>query len=83
MDNDILKAAVLGYESQLNSINQKLAELRAQLAGKPVTRFTKARKPLAKRATGRKPMSAAGRKRIADAQKARWRAFHRKQKAAA
>jgi hypothetical protein len=81
IDNDIIGAAILGYETQLRSIEQKLAELRAQLRGKPVVKITRT---AARKSGGSKKhaMSAAGRKRIAAAQRKRWAAF-KKQKAVA
>ena len=80
IDTSFLEAALIGYEAERQKIQQKIAEIQARLDGSsrrtggPVARVPRTR--------GRRPMSAAARKRIADAQKKRWAAFHKKQKAA-
>ena len=64
---EIIAAAIDGYEFQKTRIDTKIAELRAMLSGgpaPPVTLEPKKRK--------RRKMSAAGRARIAEAQRKRW-----------
>jgi len=79
-DTQLLQMALVGYEAERQKITQKIAELQAQLNGRsrrsgtpatatPVTRF-------------RRQMSPAARRRIATAQKKRWAAYRKKQKAA-
>ena len=74
----IIEAAIVGFEKQKQQIDETIAELRSQLDGNSVTRGRKTSVPSAPSKTSRK-MSASARKRIADAQKARWAAFHAKQ----
>jgi hypothetical protein len=64
-DNDILEAALIGYEHQRKEIETKIEQIRAHLGGH-VT-------PNGKTAPGRKrTFSAATRKRMAAAQQKRW-----------
>ena len=63
---EIIDAAIEGFESQKNRIDQQIAELRAMRNGTP------AAAPATKR-RGR-TMSAEGRARIAEAQRRRWAA---------
>ena len=81
IDIATLQAALVGYQAELARIDGKIAELRQQLGGRrasvPAGRLDGTR-PLRKRT-----MSAAGRKRIAEAQRKRWKAFHRAQEPAA
>jgi len=68
-DSSTLQAALVGYQHQLTTIVQKIAEIRRGLGGRATS--------LA--ATGVSPkrvLSAAARKRIAAAQRARWAKFH-------
>ena len=75
-DPDILMMALRGYEQEIEKIQQKISEIRAQLRG----RRGPAAAPAAS-AEGTRPrrrqLSAAARKRIALTQKKRW-AEHRK-----
>jgi hypothetical protein len=61
----ILLAAIEGFEQQKLRIDAQIAELRAMLSGQPVVT---PEAPTAKR----RPMSAAARKRMSEAQKKRW-----------
>ena len=63
----ILLAAIEGFEQQKVHIDAQIAELRAMLPGQPAVT---PEAPIAKR----RPMSAAARKRIGDAQRKRWAA---------
>lgn len=70
LTNEIITAAIDGYESQKARIDAKIAELQAMLPGSSVT-SDGAGAPARSR---RRRMSAAGRARIAAAQKKRWAA---------
>ena len=76
-DSEFLAAALIGYQQQRAEIDGKIAELRQQLgerwASVP-TGSADGTRPARKRT-----MSAAGRKRIAEAQRKRWKAFHKAQ----
>jgi hypothetical protein len=63
----ILLAAIEGFEQQKVRIDAQIAELRAMLPGQPVGTPDA---PIAKR----RPMSAAARKRMSEAQRKRWAA---------
>jgi len=69
LTNEIINAAIEGFESQTARLDQQIAELRAMLPGgttEPATPEPAKRK--------RRKMSAAGRKAIAEAQRKRWAA---------
>jgi hypothetical protein len=69
LDNEILAAAIEGFEAQKRHIDTQIAEIRQKLGGGSA-------EPAAAPEPGRKrrKMSAAGRKRIAEAQRKRWAA---------
>jgi hypothetical protein len=69
IDNEILAAAIEGFEAQKKHIDTQIAEIRQKLGGGSA-------EPAATPEPGRKrrKMSAAGRKRIAEAQRKRWAA---------
>lgn len=64
-DTALLRAALAGYESQLADIDERIAAIKGQLGGRSSVRVPSKR--------GR--MSAAARRRIADAQRKRWREY--------
>jgi hypothetical protein len=66
LDNDTLAAAIDGFEAQKKRIDERIAEIRERLTGGRA-------EPAAKPEAGRK-VSAAGRKRMAEAQRKRWAA---------
>jgi len=66
---EIITAAIEGFESQKARIDSQIAELRAMLNGRQPTAAA------APQTTKRSTMSAAGRKRIAEAQRKRWAAI--------
>jgi len=69
LSNDVIIAAIEGFEAQKKRIDAQIAELRQLKAGgssEPI--------PTTKPARKRRKMSAAGRKRIAEAQRKRWAA---------
>ena len=68
LTNEIIAAAVEGYEAQKIRIDGKIAELRAMLAGGSPEGAATPEVP----ATKRKKFSAAARRKMALAQKARW-----------
>ena len=67
LTQEILAAALIGFEEQKRHINAKIAELRAMLSGGG----TEATAP-AERIPRKRKVSAAARRRMALAQKARW-----------
>jgi len=69
LDNDILAAAIEGFEDRKKQIDAQIAEIRQLLTG---GRAEPAAKPEAGRK--RRKVSAAGRKRMAEAQRKRWAA---------
>jgi hypothetical protein len=66
LTDEIIDAAILGFEEQRRRLDAQLAELRAMRAGES--------RPAASSSPRRK-MSAAGRKAIAEAQRQRWAAL--------
>ena len=74
-DPELLVAALAGYEQQRSEIEGKIAELRWRLGGRLASvPAGSADRTLPARKRG---MSAAGRRRIAAAQRKRWAAFHK------
>jgi hypothetical protein len=67
LTNEIINAAILGFEEQKNRIDTQIAGLRAMLPG---GQAEPASESAAKRP--RRKMSAAGRKAVAEAQRKRW-----------
>jgi len=78
-DQALLEAALVGYQSQINQIQEAMAEIRQQLAGGKAASATPAAS--AKQAKPRRTLSAAARKRIAAAQKKRWAEYKKRQAA--
>jgi hypothetical protein len=82
-DNTLLEMAIVGYQSEVEKLSAKIADIKAQL-GQPGPGRPKAAPPTA---TGtdqvapqkRRTISKAGRARIAAAQKARWAAQKKQQ----
>ena len=75
---DFIAAAIAGYEFQKDQIESKIAELQAILSGgRRIVAGGKLETPKRKRS-----LSAAARKRIADAQKKRWAAYRKRSKQA-
>ncbi len=79
VDRTILEAALEGLQHRLEAINEKMTEVRGLLSGRaakaPAVAESAAEKPARKRR-----MSAAARKRIAEAQRRRWQQFRASQK---
>ena len=70
LTNEIITAAILGFESQKTKIDAQIAELRAMLPGGS-TQTAATPEPTKRK---RRKMSAAGRKAISEATKKRWAA---------
>ena len=68
LTNEIIVAAIEGYESQKTRIDVQIAELKALLSGGPIETAATPEAPTRKR----KKFSAASRRKMAAAQKARW-----------
>jgi len=66
LNNAIIEAAIVGFESEKAKIDRQIAELRAMLSGAPAAIAPQAV------STKRKKFSAASRRKMALAQKARW-----------
>jgi len=69
--NEIITAAIQGFEEQKRRIDSQLVELKAMLSGKPADA---AASPGSNGRRKRRTMSAAGRRAIAEAQRKRWAA---------
>jgi hypothetical protein len=74
LTNEIIIAAITGFESQKTKIAAQIAELKAMLPGGSTQIAATLEPTTAKRK--RRKMSAAGRKAISEATKERWAAFH-------
>jgi hypothetical protein len=70
LTNELVIAAIKGFEEQKRGIDAQIAELRAFLSGEPAER---ALTPAPEKPARRK-VSAAGRKAMAEAQRKRWAA---------
>ena len=68
LTQEIVVAAILGFETQKRHIDSQISELRAMLDGAPGSPAATAETPKRKR----RKMSVAARKRIAAAQRKRW-----------
>src|ERR1039458_1947025 len=68
LTNEIINAAILGFEQQKTHLDAKISELRAMLPGGSTQAATTPEVPTRKR----KKFSAASRRKMAMAQKARW-----------
>ena len=80
LDASTLRAALIGYNAELEKINAHISAIRKQLGGRVTL------SAVSVDGHGAKPkriLSADAIKHIVDAQKKRWAAFHKGQKAAA
>ena len=68
LTNEIIDAAIEGFEQQKRRIDEQISELRLVRSGSPAQSASAAAKQ------PRRKMSAAGRKAIAEAQRKRWAA---------
>ena len=76
-DRALLEAALEGLELQKQRIEEQIREVRARLGGNRRNAAGEA-SPKKGRRGGRRTLSAEARRRIAEAQRKRWAAFHRK-----
>ena len=70
-DTELLRAALVGYQHQASVLTNRIEEIKQQLGSQ-----TSDRAPKPGTDTTKRQVSAAGRRRMADAQKRRWAAFH-------
>ena len=80
-DHAMLNMALVGYEIEKNRIEEAIQNIRAQLGRKgpaPSKSIAKKTAPAPAKATGKRVLSEAARRRIIAGQKRRW-AAHRKQ----
>ncbi len=77
LDKEVLEAALLGLEQKRNDLEQKIAQLRRMLSGRP----QRARRSAAARAPKR-VLSAAGKARIAAAARKRWAEYRKNKRSA-
>jgi hypothetical protein len=87
VDSTILEMAIVGYQSQLESVSAKIADIKAQLGqrgpGRPKATVAAVTGTDHAGAQKRRTISKAGRARIAAAQRARWAAQKQQQSKAA
>jgi hypothetical protein len=82
IENSVLEMALVGYQAELNKIEEKMADIRRQLGGRVSHNATPIRADEANPKRKRN-LSAAARRRIGAAQRKRWQAFHAQQNGAA
>jgi hypothetical protein len=68
LNNELLTAALIGFEKQKADLSARIAELKQMLGGRAQEPAVKAAAPARKR----RRLSAAGRKAISEAAKRRW-----------
>src|SRR5690348_18114583 len=73
-DPELLAAALVGYEQQRSEIVERIGEIQRQLGGRAPAATPNDAAPGRKRT-----MSPSARKRIAEAKRKRWAAFHKAQ----
>ena len=80
VDTSLLEAALFGYQARLKEIDETMADIRGRLGirrdGRRLSAPSTSPAPAPRK---RRRLSAAARKRIAAAQRARWAAYHKKQ----
>ena len=76
-DHEILQAALIGYQVEIDRIDKLMADIRAQIGGRVPEASDSAFSPPEAEHRPRRKMSAAARKRIAAAQKKRWAEYHK------
>jgi hypothetical protein len=74
-DQSLLNYALIGYQSELEKIDERIAEIRSQLGGREMPTVATRRLPTA---GTKRHMSASGKARIIAAQRKRWREARRK-----
>jgi hypothetical protein len=82
-DNTLLEMAIVGYQSEIEKISAKIADIKERLgqpgAGRPKATVATATVTDQAASVKRRTISKAGRARIAAAQKARWAAKKKQQ----
>jgi hypothetical protein len=73
----ILEAALMGLQHQHHTVTEKIRDIRRQLGIRATAPISGDGHAPAKKVRGRKPMSAALRKKIGEATRRRWAAFRR------
>lgn len=77
IDNEILAAAIEGFEAQKKRLDLRIAEIRQKLTGVHTGAAEEGSPEAPAGGRKRRKMSPAARKRIADAQKKRWAAVRK------
>jgi len=77
MNQDIIEAAIIGYQSKISDLQQRIAELRSMLNGTQNARRDTTSSPVEggaseKRGGGKRRMSAAAKRKLSLAAKKRW-----------
>ena len=70
LSRSVIEAAITGFEQQKIQIDSQISELQAMVTGGPAESAATSKTPTGRR----RKMSAAARRRIGDAQRARWAA---------
>jgi hypothetical protein len=76
-DQEILQAALIGFQHSLASVDEKIKELRRQLGVRGSSNGSVPAAVAASDGSPRRKLSAAARRRIAAAQKKRWAAYRK------
>lgn len=80
-DTNLLQAVLTGLQYQLDDIDRRMVQIRAELGGHSPVPTSKAHGPAASKPTRkRRPRSAAVRKRMAAAQRKRWARYYKAMK---
>ena len=74
-DTEFLQAALIGFQHEASEIERKMAEIRTKIGGQAARSSFSPAKTAKKRV-----LSAAARRRIADAQRKRWAAYRKAEK---
>ena len=82
MQREVLEAALVGFQSKIDTIQHTMREIESSLRGPLLTQNQRQRKQKGSGTSGAKrKLSAAGRERIKAAQKARWATYRAGKKA--
>lgn len=76
-NNTLLQAVLHGLQIQRDRIEQQISEVKTQLGATDAGRLANHHTPQSSSNGGRRPLSAAARKRIADAQRRRWAEYRK------
>ena len=82
INQDIIEAAIVGYQSKIAGLQQRIVELRSMLDGTPDARREKTASAvegtISQKGGGRRRMSAAAKRKLSAAAKKRWALLKRK-----